>query len=245
MVERTVLVTGASKGVGKEIALALANAGHRVVVNYRTDETGAEAVVEEVLKRGHKADLLQADVTVPSQVESMIDEIIRGHGRLDALINNAGIYRDSTVWKMPPETWHDVLNVNLTATFLCAKAAIPHMRSQGWGRIINISSVVGQTGFFGTSNYAAAKAGVFGFTKTVAKEVAKFGITVNCLCLGYFGLGMFLRLPDHIQKQIIEQIPLGRPGSSNELTAPVLFLFSEDASYITGQIIHVNGGCFM
>jgi 3-oxoacyl-[acyl-carrier protein] reductase len=245
MEKRSVLVTGSSKGLGREIAMAAGKAGFRVIVNYLTNETGAREVVNDITRHGQEAISVKADVTSPSAVDRMFERIQSEYGELYGLINNVGLYKDATVWKMSPLVCNEVIHANLTSAYLCTRASIPFMRRLNRGRIVNISSVVGQTGVFGTSNYAAAKAGLFGLTKTVAKEVAKFGITVNCMVLGYFELGMFLRLPETTRKSIIDQIPLGRPGTANEITAPILFLLSEGASYLTGQLIHVNGGCYM
>ncbi len=241
---RVALVTGASGGIGRIFALALGRAGFAVAVNYLSNEQGANEIASMIQHGGGKAIAVQGDVTSEDQVQSMVDATIREYGRLDVLVNNAGIYKDSTIWKMTRDTWYDVLNANLTGAFLCSRASIPHLRKNGWGRIVYISSVVGEVGMFGTSNYAASKAGLFALTKTVAKEVARFGITVNCLTLGYFETGMFLRLPESTRNKIIEGIPLGRPGTPSEVAAPLIFLVSNDSGYITGQVIHVNGGYY-
>jgi NAD(P)-dependent dehydrogenase (short-subunit alcohol dehydrogenase family) len=240
--QRVALVTGSSRGIGRACALALGKAGFAVAVNYLSNRQGAEEVAAMIRSEGGKAIALQCDVTSETQVEKMMEDTVHNFGGLDVLVNNAGVYKDSTVWKMSQETWIEVLNVSLTGTFFCTKSAVPHLRRNGWGRIVNISSVVGETGAFGTSNYAAAKAGIFGFTKTVAKEVARFGITANCMALGYFDTGMFLRLPEAIRDKIIEGIPLGRPGNLAEVTGPLLFLVSDAASYITGEVIRIDGG---
>ena len=188
---------------------------------------------------------IKADVGNINDVEKMFDKIISVFGKIDVLINNAAIYEDSTVWKMSIDTWDKVIRNDLTSVFNCTKFATKYMRQQEYGRIISISSVVGQTGSFGTSNYSAAKAGIFGFTKTVAREVATKNITVNAVALGFIEIGMFIRLPDKIKRTILEHIPMRRWGRPKEVVDTILFLASEDASYITGQVINVNGGYYM
>ena len=175
----------------------------------------------------------------------MVNKTLEEFGRIDILINNAGFYRDSTVWKMSEEVWDEVIDINLKGTFNCTNSVINHMRKQEFGRIISISSVVGQIGVFGTSNYSAAKAGLFGFSKAVAKEVANKNITVNVLTLGYFDIGMLRRLSESTQETILKQIPMKRFGKLEEVNATALFIASEGASYLTGQVIHLNGGYYM
>ena len=242
---KVVLVTGSSRSIGRATALAFGKEGASVVINYLTNKDEANTVKAEIEQNGGKAITIGADVSKEKQVETMINETIAQFNRIDILVNNAGFYKDSTVWKMSDEIWEEVLKVNLYGTFYCTKHAIKHMRDQSWGRVINISSVVGQTGVFGTANYSAAKAGLFGFTKAVSKEVATKGITVNVLTLGYFDTGMLKRLSPEVQAIILKQIPMGRWGKLNEITQPILFLASEDAAYITGQVIHINGGYYM
>ncbi len=242
---RVALVTGSSRGLGREIALAFADRGASIIVNFSKNEELAEDVVKEIETRGSKAIAVQADVRDTNDVERMTNTAIETFGRIDILVNNAGVYNDSTVWKMTDEIWERVLDTCLTGTFKCTRAVISHMRAHEYGRIVNISSVVGQIGVFGTSNYSAAKAGLFGFTKAVAKEVARKGITVNALTLGYFAEGMLLKLPDEIQEAVKKQIPMGRFGQPKELTDTINLLASEEASYLTGQIIHLNGGFYM
>jgi len=243
--DKVVIVTGSSRGIGRAIALAFGREGAAVVVNYKSSKEAAEQVRDQIMAGGGKSIALRADVTDEGQIAQLMKTAQETYGRIDVLVNNVGFYNDSTVWKMPDEVWEEVLKVNLTGTFHCTKHALKYMREQAWGRIINISSVVGQVGVFGTSNYSAAKAGLFGFTKAVAKEVAQKGITVNTVTLGYFETGMLLRLPEQVQKRILEGIPLGRWGRLEEVAEPVLFLASDGAAYITGQVIHVNGGCYM
>lgn len=243
--DKVVLVTGSSRSIGKATALAFGKEGASVVINYKSSKEEAEKVKEEVLNFGGKAITIGADVTKEDQVEQMINTTIQTFGKIDILVNNAGFYKDSTVWKMDNAIWDDVLKVNLYGTFYCTKHAVKYMRTQSWGRIINISSVVGQIGIFGTANYSAAKAGLFGFTKAVAKEVATKGITINALTLGYFDTGMLRRLPEDVQKRILEQIPMNRWGKLDEVTETIKFLASNGAGYITGQVIHMNGGYYM
>lgn len=240
------LVTGSSRGVGKELALAYAREGADVVINYLKETEKARDAFEEVKKYCKDALLIQADVTKEYQVKSMVGESLKKFGCIDILVNNAGCYDDSAVWKMDSEKWDKVVNTNLKGTFLCTKNVLPSMKERNYGRILNISSVVGQTGgLFGSSNYAAAKGGIISFTKAVAKEVAKKGITVNALALGYFDTGMFRRLAPDTQKSITEQIPIGRPGTVDELIDAALFLTHEKSGYITGQVLNVNGGYYM
>lgn len=242
---KVALVTGSSRGIGMAIAQAFAGDGADVVINYVSNAQAAEAVVETIAKLGRRSFSFQADVCNYAQVHEMIQKTLTELGKIDILVNNAGVSRDSTVGKMSEEVWDEVIGVNLKGVFNCTKAVINHMKERGYGKIINISSVVGQVGGFGVSNYSASKAGVFGFTKSVAKEVAQKGITVNALTLGYFDVGMLRRLPEDIQEQVRQQIPMGRFGKLEEVTGIVLFLASEAANYITGQVIHVNGGYYM
>ena len=242
---RVVIVTGSSRGIGKSLALGFAKEGANVVINYVKNKEKADQVVETIKKMGQKSFSVKADVRNIDEVQELVNQTIEKLGKIDILINNAGFYRDSTVWKMSEDIWDEVIDINLKGTFNCTKAVVNHMRKENYGRIINISSVVGQIGVFGTSNYSAAKAGLFGFTKAVAKEVANKGITVNALTFGYFDVGMLRRLPEEIQKMILAQIPMGRFGKLEEANEVALFIASEGASYLTGQVIHLNGGYYM
>ena len=239
------LVTGSSRGIGKSVALAFAKEGANVVVNYNNKKDLAEEVVESIKAMGCHAFAIKSNVRDFNQVENMVEKTLNEFGKIDILVNNAGYYKDSTVWKMTDEVWEDVIGVNLKGTFNCTKAVTKNMREQEYGRIINISSVVGQVGVFGTSNYSAAKSGLFGFTKAVAREVIKKNITVNTLALGYFDTGMMKRLPKKVQDSIIQQIPIGRVGNTDEVGHTVLFLASRASSYLTGQVMHLNGGYYM
>lgn len=242
---KNVLVSGSSRGIGAVLVRAFAREGANVGINYRSSGDEARRLHEELAAAGGSSILLPADVSVEPDVRSMVARFEDRFGGVDILINNAGYYEDSTVWKMEEEKWDRVIDVNLKGAFLCTKHALPNMRKKGFGRIVNISSVVGQVGVFGTSNYSAAKAGLFGFTKAVAREVVRSGVTVNCLTLGYFDAGMLQRLPPDVQKVILAQIPLGRWGRMEEVVEPVFFLCSPGAGYITGQVIHDNGGYYM
>ncbi len=242
---KVVLVTGSSKGIGRELTLSFAQAGANVVVNYNTDKQGGEDVYNQVVKMGSDALLVKGDVSKSDDIESMFDQIKKKYNKLDILVNNAAIYKDSVVWKMSDEIWDDVVSVDLTGVFKCTRNAIKLMRDNGFGRVITISSVVGQVGGFGVSNYAASKAGVIGFSKSVSKEVATKNITVNAVVLGYIEIGMLLALPENVREQILPTIPMKRWGHIYEVTSTVMFIASKEAGYITGQCINVNGGNYV
>lgn len=242
---KVVLITGSSRGIGRAIALMFAAAGADIVVNYLKSHELAVAVMDNIKAMGRDAVAIQADVSQHAQARRLVAAVLDNYGRIDVLVNCAGVNKDSSVAKMSIDTWSQVLAVNLTGTFNCTKAVIGPMREQQAGRIINISSVVGQIGMAGASNYAAAKAGIFGFTKAVAKEVAHKGITVNALALGYFETGMLLTLSRQLQENALRQIPMRRFGRPEEVAQAALFLASDASSYITGQVIHVNGGFYM
>jgi len=243
-----VLITGGTKGVGKWIAEDFAKSLSEVVLvlNYKSDY-GTALQTEEELRQMSNAEIMlyKADIRNEDEVEKMVDVIIKTYGKIDVLINNAGVNKDAVTWKMEKKDWDEVINTNLTGAFLCTKHVLPHMRQACFGRIINISSVVGQMGVFGTCAYSATKAGLIGFTKTVAKEVANKNITVNCIALGYVQTGMSMRIDEELRKAYEKNIPLGRFATKDEVTGIVLFLCSKEASYITGQVINVNGGCYM
>lgn len=242
---KNVLITGSSRGIGKAVALRFAEAGANICINYTQSSEKAEEVKKEIESFGVKTIIIKADVSDEAQVKEMFETIKTEFGGLDILINNAAVYKDSVVWKMDKEVWDEVINIDLSGVFNCTKHAIGQMRERGYGRVITVSSVVGQVGGFGVCNYSAAKAGVIGFTKTVAREVATKNITVNTISLGFIETGMLLRLPEEIQDAIVKTIPMRRWGDPKEVAATVLFIASEDASYITGQTINVNGGYHM
>lgn len=240
-----VLITGGTQGIGKGIAMAFAKQGAIIILNYHSNDEEARKAQEEIyFATKNHVEIFKADVVNEEQVERMINTIKEWFGQIDVLVNNAGIFRDAVSWKMEKEVWDSVLATNLTGAFLCTKHVLPLMREKGFGRIINVSSVVGEIGVFGASNYAASKAGLIGFTKAVSKEVAIKGITVNCIALGYINAGMNLRLPEETREKIREIIPMKRFGTVEEVADTVIFLASENASYITGQVININGGLF-
>ena len=243
--DTVVLITGSSRGLGREMALGFAKEQAKVIINYRSSEKKARELTQMINDNWNHSIAIKADVGDITEVEGMFNRIISEYGKIDILINNAAIYEDSTIWNMSSEIWDKVIRSDLTSVFNCTKYATKYMREQRHGRIINISSVVGLTGVFGTCNYAAAKAGIFGLTKTVAKEVATRNITVNALTLGYFEEGMLVRLPEDTQDYILKQIPMKRWGKPSEVVHTAMFLASEEAGYITGQIINVNGGYYM
>lgn len=241
--DQVAIVTGASRGIGRAIALALASEGANVVVNYASSSTAADAVVSEIATMGGSAIALQADVSQVAQVDEMISAVTDKWGRVDVLVNNAGITRDTLLLRMKPEDWQAVIDLNLTGVFLCTRAVSKMMLKQKSGRIINIASVAGQMGNPGQGNYSAAKAGVIGFTKTIAKEVASRGITVNAVAPGFISTDM---TKDLKADEILKFIPLGRYGEPEEVAGLVRFLAADPAAaYITGQTMNVDGGMVM
>jgi len=239
------LVTGASRGIGRAIAIALAEAGADVAINYAGSASAASETAAAVEALGRKALLVQADVGKADAFEQMVAQVLEAFGSLDILVNNAGITRDNLIMRMKEEDFDQVIETNLKGVFNGIKAVTRPMMKQRSGRIINISSVVGSTGNAGQANYAAAKAGVIGLTKTAARELASRGITVNCVAPGFIETDMTDKLSDEIRTQMAGQIPLGRFGQAAEVAAVVRFLASDAASYITGQTIHVDGGMYM
>jgi 3-oxoacyl-[acyl-carrier protein] reductase len=238
------LVTGASRGIGRGIAQALAAAGATVVVGAR-DESKLAEVVAEIVGAGGKAFALALDVARRPSVEQAFERLLSDHGRLDHLVNNAGITRDTLLLRMRPEQWEDVLATNLTGTFHCTQAALRPMLKQRAGRIVNITSVVGLTGNAGQANYAASKAGLVGFTKSVAREVASRGITVNAVAPGFIESDMTAAMTDKAKEAVRSAIPMGRVGSAADVAGAVVFLVSEQAAYVTGQVLAVDGGFHM
>lgn len=239
------LVTGASRGIGRAIALALAAEGADVVVNYAGSEAAAKAVAAEIEAMGRKALVLQADISSNESATAMVDAAVKEFGRIDILVNNAGITRDGLLMRMKEEDWDAVLTTNLKGVFSCTKAAVKYMMKQKAGRIVSISSVVGLMGNAGQANYAAAKAGVLGFTKAVAKEVAARGITVNAIAPGFIQTDMTAVLSEKVVEGMLNTIPLHKLGDPEDIAKAVVFLVSDDAKYITGQTLHVDGGMVM
>ncbi len=240
------VVTGSSRGIGRVIALALAKEGADVAVNYITgNETDAEEVAEAIKAMGRNALLIQANVSSYSESESILEKVVQEFGRVDILVNNAGITRDGLLIRMKEEDWDAVLATNLKGVYNCTKAAVKYMMKQRSGRIVSISSVVGIIGNAGQANYAAAKAGILGFTKAVAKEVASRGITVNAVAPGFIKTDMTRVLPEKVVESMIATIPQNRLGTPEDIAKAVLFLVSDNADYITGQTLHVDGGMVM
>jgi acetoacetyl-CoA reductase/3-oxoacyl-[acyl-carrier protein] reductase len=241
---KTALVTGASRGIGRAIALLLAKEGAKVALNFNSSEAAAREVADEIAGIGGETMLIQANVSDADAARGMVKKVVDSWGRLDVLVNNAGITRDRSLRKLTDDDWMTVIQNNLNSVYFCTSAAMPVMIEQKYGRIINISSFVGQAGNFGQANYAASKGGIIAFTKTAAIELAKFGITVNSLAPGFTLTDMLAKVPDAVQDQIKSRIPMGRFGLPEEIAKAVLFL-AADADYITGQQINVNGGVYM
>jgi 3-oxoacyl-[acyl-carrier protein] reductase len=238
------IVTGASRGIGRAIALELATQGAYIIVNYASSSRAAEALVEEITTAGGQALALQADVSQAEQVDALFNSVMEKCDRIDILVNNAGITRDTLLLRMKPEDWQAVIDLNLTGVFLCTRAVSKIMLKQRSGRIINITSVAGQMGNPGQANYSAAKAGVIGFTKSVAKELASRGITVNAVAPGFIATDMTSKLSN--TEEILKFIPLNRYGQPEEVAGMVRFLAADSAAaYITGQVFNVDGGMVM
>jgi len=239
--KRTVLVTGATGGLGTAMCKKLYQKGFNVVGNYHTKEK-AESWIKLMKEQGFDIELFYGDVSDFSSAANMIKEIEEKVGYIDTLVNNAGITRDSRLINMKPEDWYAVINTNLNSVYNCTKNVIQGMIDRQFGRIINISSVNGQRGQFGQTNYSAAKAGMHGFTKSLAMEVAKYGVTVNTISPGYIGTDMVMAVPEKVLNQIVAQVPVGRLGGTHEVAHLVSFLASEETSFITGANYSINGG---
>lgn len=242
---RTALVTGASRGIGRAIALRLAAEGADVAVNFAGSAAKAEEVKNAIIEMGRKAIAIQADVKDASSVAGMVEEVKKTFGRIDILVNNAGVTRDGLLMRMKDEDWENVIDTNLRGVFQCTKAVSKIMMKQRYGRIVNMASVVGLVGNAGQANYAASKAGVIGFSKSVARELASRGITVNMVAPGCIDTDMTAVLPDKVREAMLADIPLARVGKPEDVASAVAFLVSDEAAYITGQVINVDGGMVM
>ncbi len=238
------VVTGASRGLGRAIAEELGRGGAKVVVNYSRSKEPAEELVSQLSEDGSEAVAIQADVSDAEQAQRLIDESIEKFGRIDVLVNNAGINRDKTLKKLSIEDWDTVVQTDLNSAFYTVHAALPQMMEQESGSIINMSSFVGEAGNVGQANYAAAKAGLLGFTKTAAQELARYGITVNALCPGFIETDMVANIPEEAREKLLKTVPLGRFGKPEEIARAVRYLV-EDGDYITGQSLDINGGVYI
>ncbi len=241
---QTAIVTGAGRGIGRAIAHELAETGANVVINYVTSGDAAHELAKEIEQIGPKALVVQADVTDYDHVSEMIKQTMQTFGQIDILVNNAGITRDKTLKNMTKEHWDEVINVNLSSLFNCTKQVLPFMLERKYGRIVNISSFVAQGGNVGQSNYATTKAGIIGFTKSIALEVSRYGITVNAVCPGFTETDMLAAVPENIRQRILEKIPMGRFGKSEEIATCVRYIVSE-GDYMTAQAISINGGVYI
>lgn len=242
---KVAFITGATRGIGRSIALELANEGYNIALNYRTENEALETLKKEISELGVECYPVQGDVSKAEDSERMTKEIIEHFEQIDVLVNNAGITKDKLIQRMKEEEFTDVINVNLVGTFNITKNVIKYMTKKRYGKIINISSVVGISGNAGQSNYAASKAGIIGFTKSIAKELASRNITANAVAPGFIKTDMTNVLKDEIKEAIEETIPLKRLGTAEDVAKVVNFLASEDSNYITGQVINVDGGMLM
>ncbi len=242
--DRVAIVTGSSRGLGRAIAKELASHKAKVTINYYQHKELAEQLLEELHSQGHKAICVQAGVAHPDEVQKLVDATVEAFGGIDILINNAGVNRDRTLRRMSMEEWREVIATDLDSIFYCTQAVVPHMIQRGGGRIVNMSSIVGQMGNIGQANYAAAKAGIVGFTKAVALELARFNITVNAVCPGFIETDMVTSLPEDVQKSLLARIPMGRFGRPEEVAKLCRFLVAE-GDYITGATFDINGGMYL
>jgi len=242
LTNKVAIVTGSGRGIGQAIALKLAEVGATVVINDVGEATFVDSVVEEIKAMNRESLAILADVSSSADVSRLVEETMATYGRIDILVNNAGITRDQLALRMSDEDWDRVINVNLKSVFLCTRAVLRHMVKQRWGRVINIASIVGIIGNPGQANYASAKAGIIGFTRTIAKEVASRGITTNAIAPGFIDTGMTQQLQDDWKQELQKRIPLGYLGVPRDVAEAVAFLASEEARYITGQVLNVDGG---
>ncbi len=244
-IKRTIVVTGGSKGIGRAICKAFAAPGVTIYFNFNSPQTTGQKTEEEISEAGGIAKGMRVDVSSKAEVTNFFNTIIDDTGRIDVLVNNAGIAKDALLLRMKEQDWDDVIRVNLKGTFNCTKAAAKTMLKQRYGRIINIASIAGVAGNPGQANYAASKAGVIGLTKTVARELGSRGITANAIAPGFIQTDMTAGLSEKALSDILSQIPLGRNGTPEDIAGVAFFLASKSADYITGQVIHVNGGMYI
>lgn len=243
--QRVAIVTGGARGLGAAITTALARDGVHVAAGYSSNRAKADDLAAKLGAEGLSVSVHRGNVGDPEHCDRMVGEVLAIKGRIDYLINNAGVTVDKTVRKLTIDDWHAVLRVNLSGAFYMTKAVLDHMIERAFGRIVNISSTIGETGGIGQANYAASKAGLFGFSKSLALEVARKGITVNCVAPGYTDTDMVAAVPDDILAKVVSKIPIGRLGRADEVARAVRFLVDDDAGYITGAVIDVNGGLSM
>ena len=244
MSTRVALVTGGTGGIGTAICKRLIDAGHKVATNYRNEEK-TRAWQEKMKAGGYDVTVVRGDISSPEEAEAMVRQVEEALGPVDILVNNAGITRDGTFHKMAAEQWHDVINTNLNSVFNVTRPVINGMRDRKWGRVVQISSINGQKGQYGQANYAAAKAGMHGFTISLAQENARHGITVNTVSPGYIGTDMVMAVPEAVREKIVAQIPTGRLGTPEEIAYAVAFFLPEEAAWITGANLSANGGQYM
>jgi acetoacetyl-CoA reductase len=243
--QRVAIVTGGARGIGAAITTTLARQGIHVAAGYSSNSKAAEELAGKLGAEGASVSVHQGNVGAPEDCQRVIEEVLEQRGRVDYLVNNAGITVDKTVRKMTVDDWHAVLRINLSGAFYMTKAVLDHMLGNGFGRIVNISSVIGQTGSIGQANYASSKAGLIGFSKSLAQEVARKGITVNCVAPGYIETEMVAAIPPEVLEKLLKGVPVGRLGQASEIARAVAFLVDDDAGYITGSVISVNGGLDM
>ena len=243
--KKVVVVTGASRGIGKEIALKYAENGYNVAINYVSDKTNVEELEKEFKEKGAEALIVKADVSKSEQVQEFIKAVIEKYGKIDVLVNNAGITRDMLLMRMKEEDFDKVIEINLKGTFLVTKEVVPYMMKKRDGKIISLSSVVGVSGNAGQCNYSASKAGIIGFTKSIAKELASRNIRANAVAPGFIETDMTNVLSDTVKENIYAQIPLKRMGEAKEVAELIYFLGEDTSSYITGQVINIDGGMIM
>lgn len=242
---KTAIVTGGARGIGRSIALTLAAAGANIVINYTSSSKAAEEVVEEAKKLGVSALAVKADVSKNDEIENLVKEVLNHFSSIDILVNNAGITRDNLLIRMSEEDFQEVIDINLKGAFICTKHVSKVMMKQRSGKIVNIASVVGVMGNAGQSNYAASKAGLIGFTKSIAKELAKRNVNVNAVAPGYIETDMTASLPEKVREEFMINIPMARGGVPQDVANVVLFLSSKYSDYITGQVINIDGGMVM